>query len=417
MHGHIHKYCGRTGLVLLALISLLALPYVANSAPANKLAVAVIIGNTNYHGRIPSVDFAGNDAEAFKKFVIDVQGYDPENIIDLRDATQAQLLTTFGNYQTPEGKLWRYLDPKGRSDVTVFYSGHGVPGLKDKRGYLLPVDADAETPEINGFSVDTLLANLSKLKTKSVTVFLDACFSGESQKGMLVKGTSGINITPKMPSSSSGLSVITAAQGDQVASWDDKAKHGLFTKHLLDALYGGADDAEYGNGDGKVAFGELGEYLDDRLTRAARRQFGRHQNAWFSGDKERIFVNALPSDHMVPTIIFQKPKGIDVASTKIVVDKNHAFDGRWQAEFQAACSVIAPDFEVQNNKFTWSITGMGYTINYENTINSDGSFLWTSSGYIPTFMEGNMEIESGTGESTFNGGGECNGKVIYTKLN
>jgi hypothetical protein len=49
------------------------------------------------------------------------------------------------------------------SDVTVFYSGHGVPGLKSKRGYLLPVNADPNKPEINGYPVDTLYANLAKI--------------------------------------------------------------------------------------------------------------------------------------------------------------------------------------------------------------------------------------------------------------
>jgi tol-pal system protein YbgF len=271
----------------------------AKAAPLNKDAVAVIIGNKDYKSRIPTVDFAHNDADAFKAFVIDVLGFDPENIIDLRDASKAQLETAFGNRETHEGKLWRYISPKGKSDVVVFYSGHGVPGLKDKRGYILPVDADAETPEINGFPVDTLLANLGKLKTKSMTVFLDACFSGDSQGGRLVRSTSGITISPKLPSSSSSMTIITAAQGDQVASWDLKAKHGMFTKHLLDALRGGADKASYGNGDKKVSLGEVREYLDDRLTRAARRQFGRHQNAWARGDNGAILASVVSTPRRI----------------------------------------------------------------------------------------------------------------------
>jgi len=237
------------------------------------------------------VDFAGNDADAVKKFVLDALGYDPENIIDLRDATQAQMQTAFGNERSYEGKLWRFLDPKGRSDVVVFYSGHGVPGLKDKRGYLLPVDADPEAPEINGYPLDTLLANLDKLKARSMTVFLDACFSGQSQKGSLVQAASGLTITPKMPKqSSSKLTVITASQGDQIASWDERARHGLFTKHLLDALYGKADEDGHGNGDGKVTLAEVKDYLDDEMTRAARRTWGRHQNAWVKGNHKRVLA-------------------------------------------------------------------------------------------------------------------------------
>lgn len=151
------------------------------AAPRNKRAVAVIVGNKDYAGRIPDVEFAINDADAFKSFVLEVLGYDAENIIDLRDATQAQMLSAFGNERSHEGDLWRFLDPKGRSDVVVFYSGHGVPGLKDKRGYLLPVNANPNSPEINGYPVDLLFANLNKLKAKSISVFLDACFSGDSE--------------------------------------------------------------------------------------------------------------------------------------------------------------------------------------------------------------------------------------------
>ncbi|MBT3786738.1 MAG: caspase family protein [Alphaproteobacteria bacterium] len=265
------------------------------AAPRNKRAVAVIIGNKDYAGRIPDVDFAINDADAFKAFVIDVLGYDAENIIDMRDATQAQMMSAFGNRETHEGDLWRYLDPKGRSDVVVFYSGHGVPGLKDKRGYLLPVDANPNAPEINGFPVDVLFANLNKLETKSVSVFLDACFSGDSEKGMLVRATSGVSIAPKVPEKlSSGMTIITAAQGDQVASWDFEAKHGLFTKHLLDALYGAADKDDVGNNDDKIVLSEVSDYLVDNMTRAARRTCGRHQTPWVTGDRAAVLANVLP---------------------------------------------------------------------------------------------------------------------------
>ena len=279
----------------------------------NKYAIAFIIGNKDYAGHIPSVDFAINDADAFKVFVVDVLGYDPENIIDLRNTTQAQLQSAFGNRETHEGKLWRYLDPKGRSDVTVFYSGHGVPGLKDKRGYLLPVNADPNSPEINGFPLDTLLGNLGKLKAKSVSVFLDACFSGDSQKGMLVRATSGISVTPKMPSRSAKMTIFTAAQGDQVASWDFKSKHGMFTKHLLDALYGKADAS--GNKDKRVTLSEVRDYLDDNMTRAARRSYGRHQNAWVRGSANTV----LASVSTVPKTIIKVVSVEEMDATYVAI--------------------------------------------------------------------------------------------------
>jgi TPR repeat protein len=257
--------------------------YVLASEPPST-GVAVIIGNKNYGGLIPNVDFAQNDANAFRRFVIESLGYLPKNIVDLRDATKAQLESAFGNRETHEGKIWRYLDPRGTSDVIVFYSGHGVPGLKDKRGYLLPVDADPDTPEINGYPIDTLLSNLGKLNTKSVSVYLDACFSGNSPNGMLIRAASGISIVPKAPTGmSSKMTIITAAQGDQVASWDLKAKHGLFTKYLLEALNGAANSAEYGVDDYRVSLSEVNKFLDHKITSAARRLFGRHQKVSVQG--------------------------------------------------------------------------------------------------------------------------------------
>ncbi len=55
---------------------------------------------------------------------------------------------------------------------------------------------------------------------------------------MLIRSASGITIKVKPPEGGGGMTVVTAAQGDQFASWDEDAKHGLFTKHLLEALNG-----------------------------------------------------------------------------------------------------------------------------------------------------------------------------------
>ena len=132
----------------------------------------------------------------------------------------------------------------------VFYSGHGVPGLKDRRGYLLPVDGDPNLAEITAYPVDLLYANLSKLPARSVTVFLDACFSGDSPKGMLIRAASGITVIPRKLEAARGLTILTAAQGDQLASWDEDAKLGLFTRFLLEGLHGAADGTAFGDGDG-----------------------------------------------------------------------------------------------------------------------------------------------------------------------
>ena len=83
--------------------------------------------------------------------------------------------------------------------------------------------------------------------------------------------------------------IVTASKGDQVASWDKKSRHGLFTKHLLDALYGAADKQKrIGNKDGEVTLGEVKSYLDREMTYQARRRFSRDQVADVIGDLKTV---------------------------------------------------------------------------------------------------------------------------------
>ena len=214
------------------------------------------------------------------------------NIISLRNSTQAEFRTTFGSKNMHKGRLYNYVRP-GKSDVVVFYSGHGVPGLKDKRGYLLPVDGEPNLAELSAYSIDVLLRNLAKLPAKSITVFLDACFSGDTPNGMIIRATSGLSVQINNPKTDeTKMVVITASKDDQFASWDEDARHGLFTKHVIDGLSGAADSDDFqGNGDGKVTVGELKAYLDDEMSYQARRRFNREQNATVTGNLDTVLAS------------------------------------------------------------------------------------------------------------------------------
>ncbi len=273
-----------------ALLAALWVP-AAPSAAQNRDGIAVIIGNKTYTGRTPAVVFADNDARAMRRFVIERLGYRPGNVIDLRDATLAQLREVFGGETTHKGKLHDWVRA-GKSSVVVFYSGHGVPGLNDRRGYLLPVDGDPNRGEVSGYSLDLLIRNLSRLEAKSITVYLDACFSGDSHGGALVRQASGLAVTPRLPHSLPRMVVLSAAESDQLASWDEEARHGLFTRHLLDALGGAADREGHGNGDGRVTLGEAKRYLDAEMTYQARRRYGRDQRATAMGDPTTVLAPA-----------------------------------------------------------------------------------------------------------------------------
>jgi hypothetical protein len=261
----------------------------ALQALENPDAVAVIIGNKNYGNRVPPVDFADNDAEAMKRFFVNGLGVRDNNIIDLRDVALAEMEAVLGNDRTHKGRLWRWVRPH-ESDVFVFYSGHGVPGLKDGREYLLPVDGNPDSPEISGYPAELLYRNLGQLEARSVTVFLDTCFSGESPSGPLVRSASGIRVAPKKVSTPP-FTVLSASRKDQIASWDEESQHGLFTKHLIDALSGAADDERYGNNDNQITLSEIKIYLDREMTYAARRRWGREQEATVFGDPDKVIVS------------------------------------------------------------------------------------------------------------------------------
>lgn len=76
----------------------------------NPHGVAVIISNRNYTVA-GKVSFAHRDAHAFRRYVVDVLGFDPGNVIHLKGATQAQMVGLFGSAREARGKLWFYLDP------------------------------------------------------------------------------------------------------------------------------------------------------------------------------------------------------------------------------------------------------------------------------------------------------------------
>ena len=271
--------------------ALWALATFAAESFRNPTGVAVVIGNAGYqHRDVPEVAYAHRDAAAFRGYVEGVLGYDPANIIELRDATRFDLFDVFGSAHERQSRLWSFLDPDEGSDVVVYYSGHGVPGVNDGRGYLLPVNVDPKAAEADGYPIDLLYEQLGALvEARSVRVFLEACFSGGSHAGGLIGSASPVFVEAAMPAGvDEKVMALAAATGQQVASWDEEAKHGLFTHHLLDALYGAGDV----DGDGTVTALEAKGYLDRHMTRAARRAHRRVQNASLMGAQQVVLATA-----------------------------------------------------------------------------------------------------------------------------
>lgn len=255
---------------------------------SNPDGVAVIIGNRDYNDPgIYPVEFAKADAGAMKKYVLQALGYKEDNVIYLQNASYSDLRSIFGTESDPQGRLHNLIFPD-RSDVFVYYSGHGVPGLEDRRGYLLPANVKAEDAQKNGYSLDLLGRNLAQLPAKSVTLVVDACFSGQSEEGLLIQDASPvyIEVTDPFVRISNGSSFF-ASMGKEIASWFPEQKHGLFTYYFLKGLRGEAD----ANKDKRVTVAEIEQYLSETVPYKVRRLTGRSQHPVITAtEKDRVLA-------------------------------------------------------------------------------------------------------------------------------
>jgi len=267
---------------------------IPQTAMRNPDAVAVIIGNRNYQNKdIPAVKYARHDAEVMKQYVIQTLGYKEGNVIFETDASKARFEALFGIKGNPNGILYDYVKP-GKSDVLIYYSGHGAPDLKNMKGYFVPVDCDPAKVSLNGYALDLFYENISKIEARRVTVVMDACFSGSTNTGTpLVQSASPALIRiDNTAVLRQNMLVLASSQGDQVSSWYDEKHHGLYTYFFLKAMGGAADT----NKDGRLTFQELQDFVADRSEGvpywAKRLHGGRTQTPTLMGQRSPdVFVN------------------------------------------------------------------------------------------------------------------------------
>ena len=253
----------------------------------NSNAVAVIIGNKDYENQdVPSVDFALNDAQIMKKYLTSTFGFNENNILYIENARQADFYRIFGTKGNHKARLFNLVKPDV-SDVFIFYSGHGAPDPESKEGFFVPVNCEPSLVMFNGYPVNTFYENLSQIPYKSLTVVLDACFSGSSEGGMLLKDISPIFIEPKMKILNDEKSkIFTSSSGDQVSSWYRDKNHSLFTYYFLKGIQGEADSDE----NKELSMKELRNYIEEHVPYEARRLTNRTQTPEIYGLDNLVMV-------------------------------------------------------------------------------------------------------------------------------
>ncbi|HEV7327767.1 MAG TPA: caspase family protein [Bosea sp. (in: a-proteobacteria)] len=263
----------------------------------NADSIAVVIGNRDYK-QTSTVDFAHNDAEAIRDYLVRGLRFREQNVFLLKDATLGEFTQMFGSEANPQGgKLWRSA-VEGRSNVFVYYSGHGVPDVATRQPFLLPQDGNPNASE-SGYALQTLYRNLELVRQKigaqrQLIVMIDACFTGETgRKGESLLAVSAPGFTPAKPRSGGGIVKLVATSGTTPANWDANLKLGLFTSRFL---MGAAGLAQAG-GDKRIGWTELQSYVVREVETAARRDTGREQKPEFD-----IANLSLPAVEPSPTI-------------------------------------------------------------------------------------------------------------------
>lgn len=219
------------------------------SKQQNKQTFVVIIANENYR-KVAGVPYAINDGNIFRQYCEKTLGIPSQNIHYQPDATLNEI--------QDEVKWLRDLTAayKGNARIIFYYAGHGIPDETSKSAYLLPVDGNGSNAA-TGYKLDDLYAALAANPTKSVTVFLDACFSGSKREGGMIASARGVALKAKAGIPQGNMVVFSAATGDETAYPNNKEGHGMFTYFLLKKLQ---------ETEGNVTYSELSKYLLENVS-------------------------------------------------------------------------------------------------------------------------------------------------------
>ena len=254
----------------------------------NNNKLAVIIGIQKYDS-IQNARYANNDGEYFSEYAKKAFGIKNNNIKTLIDGE--------ADYISSKKALLKWLKQKiipGETEVIIFYSGHGMASLDEGEIYLLASDSDGEFIKDTALSRKEIFKRIDSYKAKSVTVFIDACYNGETGDSgtneLLIasaKPLIGVKDTGDIPNS---FNVFSSSQLNQASFSTEKetgVENGIFSYYLMKGLEGNADL----NDDRKITNGEMQEYLTTEIPKIALSLHNREQDPFFKGDKDLILTS------------------------------------------------------------------------------------------------------------------------------
>ena len=246
-------------------------------------ALAIIIGVDEYE-LASSAPWSNSDAALFYDYANTVLGVDYERIKLLRgeEAKGRDIWKSFSQWVPA-------LSEPNQSNIYVFFAGHGLASEDGTDAYIVPWDGDPELLERTAILRKDLIEGLQRLAPKSVTLFMDTCYSGTGKggKSTLVADARALRMIRdrdyrELPEN---FTLFSASANNEIASSHPTQKHGLFSYWMMRGLGGDADS----NNDQKITAGELHGFISKNVQKDAV-SIGRQQHPQLVGDSERVIA-------------------------------------------------------------------------------------------------------------------------------
>lgn len=221
----------------------------------NEMTFALIVGNedySSYQTEVKSemnVEFARNDANTFKEYLIKTFGVPEKNITLLQDATYGQIKQALSKLSLLAKTTG------GKAQLVFYYAGHGMPDEITKDAYLMPVDISG-SHVTSGIKLKDVYTKLTENSPERVYVFMDACFTGGGRNQGLLAAR-GVSIKPKEESLRGNIVVFNSSSGIQSSLPFKEKNHGMFTYYLL---------KKFQDTKGSVELGVLSEYIKEKVS-------------------------------------------------------------------------------------------------------------------------------------------------------
>jgi hypothetical protein len=205
---------------------------------------AIVIGNEDYASRQTAlsnesnVEFANMDAKIFKEYLVLTLGFEAKNVFLLTDATASEMKQAISRLV----EIFKRINAT-ESEIVFYYAGHGYPDELTKIPYLMPVDVSVGNMNA-AIKLSDITETLAKTNAKRITLYLDACFTGEGRNaGLLAARTA--RIKPKTVVAQGNMVIFSASGNEQTALPYREQKHGMFTYFLLKNLQETKGEVKY----------------------------------------------------------------------------------------------------------------------------------------------------------------------------